>query len=249
MLSAAGRTQGLGGSRRRARYRQTGARRPPAGDDRAGTPADPQDDRARGVLVRRDLVDRVRDGGDPVRRRGRRRRASRSGSNTLVPIAIVVAILLAIVVTSYRQTIFAYPSGGGSLRRQPREPRREPVAHRGCVAARRLHPHRRGVDLGRRRRHRVDPGVPGPRRSTASLLGLDRSSLFITLANLRGIKESGRIFAVPTYIYIVDPRRAGELRPVPQLRARRHPHDQSDRRSRRRANNLRAAARSACSSC
>src|SRR5207253_1869528 len=36
------------------------------------------------------------------------------GLTTLVPIAIAVAILLAIVVTSYRQTIFAYPSGGGS---------------------------------------------------------------------------------------------------------------------------------------
>src|SRR5215831_19441351 len=32
----------------------------------------------------------------------------------LVPIAIVVVILLAIVVTSYRQTVYAYPSGGGS---------------------------------------------------------------------------------------------------------------------------------------
>src|SRR5215475_6209645 len=32
----------------------------------------------------------------------------------LVPIAIVVVILLAIVVTSYRQTVFAYPNGGGS---------------------------------------------------------------------------------------------------------------------------------------
>src|SRR3954454_17906238 len=32
----------------------------------------------------------------------------------LVPISIVVAILLALVVTSYRQTIFAYPGGGGS---------------------------------------------------------------------------------------------------------------------------------------
>src|SRR5689334_24922517 len=32
----------------------------------------------------------------------------------LIPISIVVAILLAIVVTSYRQTIYAYPSGGGS---------------------------------------------------------------------------------------------------------------------------------------
>jgi hypothetical protein len=32
----------------------------------------------------------------------------------LVPIAIIVCILMAIVVTSYRQTIHAYPSGGGA---------------------------------------------------------------------------------------------------------------------------------------
>src|SRR6266513_6473322 len=36
------------------------------------------------------------------------------GLDHLVPISIVVAILLTIVVTSYRQTIYAYPSGGGS---------------------------------------------------------------------------------------------------------------------------------------
>src|SRR3989442_5860747 len=36
------------------------------------------------------------------------------GLDTLVPIGIAVAILLTIVITSYRQTIFAYPSGGGS---------------------------------------------------------------------------------------------------------------------------------------
>src|SRR5256885_4651756 len=32
----------------------------------------------------------------------------------LIPIAFIVVILLAIVAFSYRQTIFAYPSGGGS---------------------------------------------------------------------------------------------------------------------------------------
>ena len=32
----------------------------------------------------------------------------------LIPIAFVVVVLLAIVAFSYRQTIFAYPSGGGS---------------------------------------------------------------------------------------------------------------------------------------
>src|SRR5215210_410529 len=36
------------------------------------------------------------------------------GLNTLVPIAVVVSILLAIVIVSYRQVIFAYPSGGGA---------------------------------------------------------------------------------------------------------------------------------------
>ena len=36
------------------------------------------------------------------------------GLNALIPISIAVALLLAIVTTSYRQTIFAYPSGGGS---------------------------------------------------------------------------------------------------------------------------------------
>src|SRR5205085_5246804 len=36
------------------------------------------------------------------------------GLDTLIPISIAVAAILAIVVTSYRQTIFAYPSGGGS---------------------------------------------------------------------------------------------------------------------------------------
>src|SRR4029450_13841156 len=36
------------------------------------------------------------------------------GLNTLIPIAIAVALLLSVVAFSYRQTIFAYPSGGGS---------------------------------------------------------------------------------------------------------------------------------------
>lgn len=32
----------------------------------------------------------------------------------LVPMAVLVVVLLTIVVLSYRQTVFAYPSGGGS---------------------------------------------------------------------------------------------------------------------------------------
>ncbi|MEY2463891.1 MAG: hypothetical protein QOH64_2029, partial [Acidimicrobiaceae bacterium] len=40
--------------------------------------------------------------------------AGLSALDYLIPISIVVVILLAIVVTSYRQTLFAYPGGGGS---------------------------------------------------------------------------------------------------------------------------------------
>src|SRR3954471_24331478 len=36
------------------------------------------------------------------------------GLSKLVPISLVVAGLLAIVITSYRQVIFAYPDGGGA---------------------------------------------------------------------------------------------------------------------------------------
>src|SRR5579883_1986019 len=40
--------------------------------------------------------------------------AGSAGTRLFLPIAIAIVALLAIVVTSYRQTIFAYPLGGGS---------------------------------------------------------------------------------------------------------------------------------------
>ena len=43
-----------------------------------------------------------------------RRASAPRRSSQLVPIAIVVCVLLVIVVLSYRQTIHAYPSGGGA---------------------------------------------------------------------------------------------------------------------------------------
>ena len=75
----------------------------------------------------------------------------------LVPLAIVVAVLLTIVVVSYRQTIYAYPSGGGSYVVSRENLGETPVARRRRVAAHRLHPHRRRV--GRRRRAGDPVGV------------------------------------------------------------------------------------------
>jgi amino acid transporter len=123
------------------------------------------------------------------------------GLSVLVPIAVAVAILLAIVVTSYRQTIFAYPSGGGSyvVSRENLGERPSLVAGASLlvdyiltvavsisagVAAIVSIPQLEGL-----RDHRVELGV--------ALIAI------ISLVNLRGVKESGRVFAIPTYVYIV----------------------------------------------
>ena len=122
------------------------------------------------------------------------------GLDSLIPIAVAVAVLLVIVVTSYRQTIFAYPSGGGSYVVSRENLGKVPSLVAGAsllidyiltvavsisagVAAIISIPSFRGL---------VDQRV---------LLGLGLI-VVITLANLRGLKESGTVFAVPTYIYI-----------------------------------------------
>src|SRR4051812_36546160 len=123
------------------------------------------------------------------------------GLNVLIPISIAVAILLAVVVTSYRQTIYAYPSGGGSYVVCRENLGEMPSLVAGAsllvdyiltvavslsagVAAIVSIPAFHDLQT-----HRVELGL--------ALI------VIISIANLRGIKESGRIFAVPTYIYIV----------------------------------------------
>jgi amino acid transporter len=123
------------------------------------------------------------------------------GLPKLVPIAIAVAILLAIVTTSYRQTIYAYPSGGGSYIVSRENLGEIPSLVAGAsllvdyiltvavsisagVAAIISIPQFDGLA-----EHRVELGL--------AIIA------FITLANLRGVKESGRLFAIPTYAYII----------------------------------------------
>jgi hypothetical protein len=145
-------------------WRRHGARRPetctggtPVGDPRTGTSEAQQDHRARGVLVRRDLVDRVRDGRDSVRHRDRREPRGRSrlpgpdrdcGGRP--------ARDRHHVVSPDDQGVSA---GRCGVHREPRQPRRDGVARRGRVDSRRLHPHRRSIDLGRHRRHHLDSCV------------------------------------------------------------------------------------------
>jgi len=124
------------------------------------------------------------------------------GIDTLVPIAVAVAILLAIVVTSYRQTIFAYPSGGGSYVVSRENLGENPSLVAGASLL---------VDYILTVSVSISAGVAAiisiPEFHSLAkhrvVLGVGLI-VFITLANLRGIKESGRLFAVPTYIYIVS---------------------------------------------
>ena len=124
------------------------------------------------------------------------------GLARLIPISIVVAILLVIVVTSYRQTIYAYPSGGGSYIVSRENLGEYPSLIAGASLL---------VDYILTVAVSISAGVAAivslPQFQSLVdqrvLLGLILIGV-ITVANLRGVKESGRIFAVPTYVYIVS---------------------------------------------
>jgi amino acid transporter len=115
-----------------------------------------------------------------------------------LPIALGIAVLVAIVVTSFRQSILAYPKGGGAYVVTRENLGRYPSLVAGAallidyvltvavsVAA--------GIDA-------VTSAIPPllPYRVALCATGV----VVIALANLRGVRESGRLFAAPTYIFV-----------------------------------------------
>jgi len=117
----------------------------------------------------------------------------------LVPLAVVVAVLLTIVVLSYRQTIYAYPMGGGSY-----VVSRENLGRTPSLVA--------GASILTDYILTVAVSVAGGVLAMQSAFGFSNdwrvplclAIIFVmTLANLRGVRESGAIFAPPTYLYIV----------------------------------------------
>jgi amino acid transporter len=124
------------------------------------------------------------------------------GLSKLVPISIVVACLIAIVVASYRQTIFAYPNGGGSYLVSRDNLGRYPSLVAGASLL---------VDYILTVAVSISAGV-GAIVSLPAFRGLAHHRvalglaliLLITVANLRGLKESGLVFAFPTYTYIIS---------------------------------------------
>jgi amino acid transporter len=115
------------------------------------------------------------------------------------PIAFVIASILAIVVFSYRQTLHAYPSGGGAYI-VARENLGELPA---LVAAASLL-----IDYILTVAVSIAAGVAAL-TSAFPAWHVNRIELtlgfvvLLMLGNLRGIRESGQIFSVPTYFFIV----------------------------------------------
>ena len=118
----------------------------------------------------------------------------------LIPLSIVVMVLLTVVVTSYRQTIFAYPNGGGSYVVSRENLGETPSLVAGAALL---------VDYVLTVAVSISAGIAAITSAVAALreqrvaLCLGAIAL-LTLANLRGVKESGRLFAAPTYLYVVS---------------------------------------------
>ncbi len=123
----------------------------------------------------------------------------------VIPISLGIAALLAIVAISYRQTIHAYPSGGGAYIVAKENLGTTP----GLIAAAALL-----VDYVLTVSVSIAAGVAA---LTSAVQGtqfawLDDHKItlclffivLIALANLRGVRESGALFAAPTYVFIVS---------------------------------------------
>jgi amino acid transporter len=117
----------------------------------------------------------------------------------IIPIALIVFALMIIVVLSYRQTIHAYPSGGGAYIVS-----RENLGEIPSLIA--------GSSLLVDYILTVAVSVAGGVLAIKTAIGFDSKwtvpicllcVLIMTLANLRGLKESGALFAGPTYFYVL----------------------------------------------
>ncbi len=120
--------------------------------------------------------------------------------DNLVPISILVILLLAIVVSSYRQTIYAYPKGGGSYVVSRENLGRSPSLVAGASML---------VDYILTVAVSVSAGVAAIVSAFQNLAPYRVELcvgfiIVVTLANLRGIKESGALFAPPTYLYVLS---------------------------------------------
>ena len=114
-------------------------------------------------------------------------------------IALAVALVMAVVIASYRQTVHAYPSGGGDYEVATVNLGRTAgttvasallVDYVLTVAV--------SISSGAQYAAAAIPAFIGHEATVASI-----AVLVLMAMNLRGIRESGTFFAVPTYLFMV----------------------------------------------
>jgi amino acid transporter len=116
------------------------------------------------------------------------------------PVGLGIVALLSILTVSYRQTIFAYPSGGGAYIVAKENLGELPAQVAGASLL---------VDYVLTVAVSVSAGVTA---ITSAFPGMDTHRVFLGVAviafvglvNLRGVKESGIVFALPTYGFVVS---------------------------------------------
>jgi amino acid transporter len=121
-----------------------------------------------------------------------------AGLAYIIPLSFTIIVLLGIVFFSYRQTIAAYPQGGGSYT----VARENLGIFPGLLAAAALL-----IDYTLDAAVGISAGVGAltsalpalhPRTLTLCLVAL----ALLTIFNLRGVRENGAIFMVPTYLFL-----------------------------------------------
>jgi len=125
--------------------------------------------------------------------------ASLAFAHFSIPVSVMIVLLLAVLTLSYSQIIFEYPQGGGAYTVSRSNLGEWP----GLTAAASLM-----IDYVLTVAVSVAAGIaaitsaiPGlfPHRTILGVLAV----LVVLIVNLRGVRESGKIFAVPTYMFII----------------------------------------------
>ena len=115
-----------------------------------------------------------------------------------LPVAAGVAFLLAVVAVSYRQIVDAYPSGGGDYAVARRN---LPLLGSLVVAGALLVDYVMTVAVSTASAaEQVISALPELHDWKLAIGGL--AIALITIGNLRGLRESGNIFAIPTYLFV-----------------------------------------------
>lgn len=126
--------------------------------------------------------------------------ASLAFAHFSIPLSMAIVALLAILTVSYSQIIFEYPQGGGAYVVSKSNLGEWP----GLTAAASLM-----IDYVLTVAVSVAAGIAAitsaipslfPHRTVLGVLAI----VLVLIVNLRGVRESGKVFAIPTYMFIVS---------------------------------------------